>query len=145
MGIFDEFKRLAKPYDPNHDDFEVFADISTKDAKVRPPIDSAKGGEKMFNVNTTTKLEVVVMQPEHFESAADIASHLFERRTVVLNLEKANKEATRRLVDFLSGFVYAMHGKIKPIAKCTYIITPSSIDVMGTELIGELESNGMYI
>ena len=145
MGILEEFKRLAKPYDTQPaDDFEDFTNFSSRDAKVRPAVDSAKG-DKVISVNTTTQLQVVVVQPEHFESASDIANHLLERRTVVLNLEKANKEATRRLVDFLSGVVYAQHGKIKPIAQRTYIITPSSIDVMGGDLIGELESNGLYI
>lgn len=145
MGILEEFKRLTKPYpDEQADDFEDFSNFASKETKVRPAYDSTKN-DKVLSIHTTTQLQVVVVQPEHFESASDIANHLLERHTVVLNLEKANKEATRRLVDFLSGVVYAQHGKIKPVARSTYIITPSNIDVMGGELIGELESNGLYI
>ncbi|MDR0325866.1 MAG: cell division protein SepF [Oscillospiraceae bacterium] len=145
MGILEEFKRLTKPYPEEQTDaFEDFSNFSSKENKVRPAYDSAKA-DKVLSIHTTTQLQVVVVQPEHFESASDIANHLLERHTVVLNLEKANKEATRRLVDFLSGVVYAQNGKIKPVARSTYIITPSNIDVMGGELIGELESNGLYI
>ncbi|MDR0293384.1 MAG: cell division protein SepF [Oscillospiraceae bacterium] len=145
MGILEEFRRLTKPYpDEPADDFQDFSDFTSKETKVRPAYDSAKS-DKVLSIHTTTQLQVVVVQPEHFESASDIANHLLERHTVVLNLEKANKEATRRLVDFLSGVVYAQHGKIKPVARSTYIITPSNIDIMGGDLIGELESNGLYI
>jgi cell division inhibitor SepF len=145
MGILEEFKRLTKPYpDEQPNVFEDFSNFSSKETKVRPAVDTAKS-DKVLSIHTTTQLQVVVVQPEHFESASDIANHLLDRHTVVLNLEKANKEATRRLVDFLSGVVYAQHGKIKPVARSTYIITPSNIDIMGGDLIGELESNGLYI
>ena len=146
MGLLDEIKRFAKPYDEEEgDDFSDFSKISAqKEKKVRPAVDSSRP-DKVMSIHTTTQLQVVLVQPDHFESASDIANHLIERRTVVLNLEKANKEATRRLVDFLSGVVFAQGGKIKPVAKCTYIITPYNVDIMGGDLIGELESNGLYV
>ncbi|NLB29088.1 MAG: cell division protein SepF, partial [Clostridiales bacterium] len=62
---------------------------------------------------------------------------------VVLNLENAGKEATRRLLDFLSGFAYAQEGKVKKVAVSTYIITPYNVSLMG-DLIDELENNGLY-
>jgi cell division inhibitor SepF len=144
MGILNEIKRLTKPYpDEQSDAFEDFSNFTSKE-KPRPAVDVAKG-DKVVSIHTTTQLQVVVVQPEHFEGASDIADHLLERRSVVLNLEKANKEAKRRLVDFLSGVIYAHRGNIKPVARDTYILTPSSIDIMGADLIGELESNGLYI
>ncbi|MCL2003188.1 MAG: cell division protein SepF [Oscillospiraceae bacterium] len=145
MGILEEFKRLTKPYpDEQTDAFEDFSNFTSRETKPRPAVDVSKG-DKVVSIHTTTQLQVVVVQPEHFDGASDIADHLLERRSVVLNLEKANKEAKRRLVDFLSGVVYAHHGKIKPIARDTYLLTPASIDIMGGDLIGELENNGLYI
>jgi cell division inhibitor SepF len=142
MGLFKEIIGLTKPY-PDETAPE-FPEFTTKGAKASPPHDAAKS-DKVRTIHTTTQLQVVVVQPEHFETANEIADHLLERNTVVLNLERANKEATRRMVDFLSGVVYALRGKVKPIAKNAYIITPSNIDVMGADLIGELESSGLYI
>lgn len=151
MGLFDEFKRLARPYAEDEED--VFPEFpqsrererenTTKTRVTEGPRDNPR--DKVLNIHTTTQLQVVLVQPEQFESASDIADHLRDRRTVVLNLEKANRDAVRRLVDFLSGVVYAQGGKIKPVAKSTYIITPYNVDIMGGDLMDELESNGWYM
>ena len=104
---------------------------------------SPRRGNKVVNINTTTQLAVVLVKPDRFENAAEIADHLKDKRTVVLNLEQTNKDIARRLVDFLSGVAYANEGKIKKVANSTYIITPYNVDIIG-DLIDELESSGMY-
>ena len=104
---------------------------------------SPRRGNKVVNINTTTQLAVVLVKPDRFENAAEIADHLKDKRTVVLNLEQTNEGIARRLVDFLSGVAYANEGKIKKVANSTYIITPYNVDIMG-DLIDELESSGMY-
>ena len=104
---------------------------------------SPRRGNKVVNINTTTQLAVVLVKPDRFENAAEIADHLKDKRTVVLNLEQTNKDIARRLVDFLSGVAYANEGKIKKVANSTYVITPYNVDIMG-DLIDELESSGMY-
>ena len=86
---------------------------------------------------------MVLVKTERFEAASEIADHLKEKRTVVVNLESTHKDIARRLIDFLSGVAYAGEGKIKKVAANTYIITPYSVDIQG-DLIDELESNGMY-
>lgn len=106
-------------------------------------VSSPRRGNKVVNINTTTQLAVVLVKPDRFENAAEIADHLKDKRTVVLNLEQTNKDIARRLVDFLSGVAYANEGKIKKVANSTYIITPYNVDIMG-DLIDELESSGMY-
>ena len=97
----------------------------------------------MLNIHTTTQLQVVVVNPERFENAKEIADNLLEKRTVVLNLENTNKEVARRLLDFLSGVTYAHGGKVKKVALSTFIITPYNVDILG-DLIDELENNGLY-
>ena len=108
------------------------------------PVEGAKKNGKVVNINATTQLKVVLVKPERFENASEIADHLREKRTVVLNLEGTNKDVARRLVDFLSGVAYAGDGKIKKVSTNTYIITPYSVDLMG-DLIDELENNGLYL
>lgn len=102
-----------------------------------------KRENKVVNIHTTTAVQVVLSKPDRFEQAAEIADHLREKRTVVMNLETTNKDVARRLVDFLSGVAYANDGKIKKVAINTYIITPYNVDIMG-DLIDELENNGVY-
>ena len=108
------------------------------------PEDSAfQKSNKVVNIHATTQLQVVLVKPERFENAAEVADHLREKCTVVLNLEQTDKEIARRLIDFLSGVAYAQEGKIKKVAISTYIITPYNVDILG-DLIDELENNGLY-
>lgn len=81
-------------------------------------------------------LEMKVVKPEHFESVPQIADHLLNKRTVVLNLENANKETARRLIDFLSGVAYSIDGSLKKIASNAYVITPNNVDVGDAQLKG---------
>ena len=157
MGIFDEFKRLAHPYeDEEVDDFDDF-DVPTRtpERRERPErveraprsessyLEDDRRSNKVVNIRAATQLQVVLVKPEKFEDASAIADHLREKRTVVLNLESTNKEIARRLLDFLSGVAYANEGKIKKVAISTYIITPYNVDILG-DLIDELENNGLY-
>ena len=104
-----------------------------------PPVN----GGKVVNIHATTQLQVVLVKPEKYANASEVADHLRDKRTVVLNLEKAPKNVARRLLDFLSGVAYAQDGKIKKVALNTYIVTPYNVDIMG-DLIDELESSGAY-
>ena len=160
MGFLDEFKRLAHPYeDEDDEEFEDDYEPSPRPVERRerersvrsepsytsPAVDEleARRSNKVVNIRAATQLQVVLVKPERFENASEIADHLREKRTVVLNLESTNKEIARRLLDFLSGVAYANEGKIKKVAISTYIITPYNVDILG-DLIDELENNGLY-
>lgn len=146
MGFMDDFKRWAKGEDDDENDFEEFVPRhrEIKEDEFQSSDIKRSNNNKVVNINATTQLSVVLVKPERFENAAEIADHLKERRTVVLNLEQTNKEVARRLVDFLSGVAYANEGKIKKVANSTFIITPYNVDILG-DLIDELESNGLYL
>ena len=157
MGFIDELKRLARPYeDEEMDDFDDFEPVGrasvvrekARDREVTNTVfdqnsQADRRNNKVVNIHTTTQLQVVLVKPDRFESASEIADHLREKRTVVLNLESTNKDIARRLLDFLSGVAYANEGKIKKVAISTYIITPYNVDIMG-DLINDLENNGLY-
>ena len=158
MGLMDELKKIIHPYDDEdydyEDDFEEPVKESSRslfDDRKDDRREDRRGDDrrsedrhnKVVNIHATTQLKVVLVKPERFENAAEIADHLKDKRTVVINLESTNKDIARRLIDFLSGVAYAGEGKIKKIAANTYIITPYHVDIEG-DLIDELESSGMY-
>jgi cell division inhibitor SepF len=145
MGIFDELKRLTHPYDDDDDEFEDLDPVPRRETRAAPSgsLSYEERRNKVVNIHTTTKLQVVLVKPERFDSASEIADHLREKRTVVLNLESTQKDVARRLVDVLAGVAYANEGQIKKVAVSTYIITPYNVDIMG-DLIDELEHSGMY-
>ena len=93
---------------------------------------------------TVTPLSVVLVKPEKYENVSEVADHLRDKRTVVLNLESTNRDVARRLLDFLGGVAYANDGKIKRIAQSTYLITPYNVEIQG-DVIDELESNGLHL
>ena len=161
MSFMDDLKRWAKgedEEDEEEDELEAAVPqtgagrsraVKTEDdggSSVNIPITDFRrsSNNKVVNINATTQLSVVLVKQEKFENAVDIADHLREKRTVVLNLEQTNKDVARRLVDFLSGVTYAQDGKIKKVANSTFIITPYNVDILG-DLIDELENNGLYI
>ncbi len=146
MSFFDELKRLARPYEDEEDDGyeEDFAPVSAAKEPARDrDIDRDRRNNKVVNIHTTTQLQVVLVSPTRFENASEIADHLRDKRTVVLNLEQTDKNIARRLIDFLSGVAYANEGTIKKVALSTYIITPYNVEILG-DLIDELENNGLY-
>ena len=157
MSLMDEFKKIIHPYDDEDDDYEEDVGRDSEPTYFEPreprePRESSRRKEvpaeerrnKVVNIHAPTQLKVVLVKPERFENASEIADHLKDKRTVVLNLASTNKVVARRLIDFLSGVAYAGEGKIKKVAANTYIITPYSVDIMG-DLIDELENNGLYL
>ena len=157
MGLMDELKRIARPYededeDEGFDDFDAMGtgrlDRTSVREKAAPRMETMgyeteRRSNKVVNIHTTTQLQVVLVKPERFENASEIADHLREKRTVVLNLEQTSKDVSRRILDFLSGAAYSQEGKVKKVALSTYIITPYNVDILG-DLIDELENNGLY-
>ena len=148
MNLIDNLRRMITPVSNEDEDYDL--DFEEQDSPFlddrprsydRSAVDSRRG--KVVNIHATTQLKVVLVKPERFENASEIADHLKEKRTVVVNLESTHKDIARRLIDFLSGVAYAGEGKIKRVAANTYIITPYSVEIQG-DLIDELETNGLY-
>ena len=81
------------------------------------------------------KQEVVLFRPVSFNDTTKAADALRNRKAVVLNLENVDKAMSRRVVDFLSGCVYAVDGSVKKVAQSAYIFCPHNMDV-----VGDLES-----
>ena len=151
MSILDEVKKIFNPYE-DEDDYEEemeaqepapFVEERQERRGERKTVSMDDRRNKVVNIAATTQLKVVLVKPERFEMASEIADHLKEKRTVVINLESTNKDIARRLVDFLSGVAYASEGRIKKVAANTYIITPYHVEMVG-DLLDELESNGLY-
>ncbi len=145
MSLLNELKKWTHPYEDEDEEYDDFEEPARKDSMFddRRFSRTEDRHNKVVNIHATTQLKVVLVKPERFENASEIADHLKDKRTVVLNLESTNKDVARRLIDFLSGVAYAGEGKIKKVAANTYIITPYHVDIEG-DLIDELENNGLY-
>lgn len=138
MGLFDKIKNGINPEnDPGYDDQDLYTNTLQNDFN-----DTQMYQNTQYNAQEAyppaqddgmqvsgSSLELKVVKPERFDNVPQIANHLLNRRTVVLNLEDTNKETARRLLDFLSGVAYSINGNLKRVANNTYVITPCNVDV----------------
>lgn len=142
-----ERKEMREPRETREMDVRE-RETAPKEAYRAEREDPAQGKQergKVVNIQATAQLQVVLVKPEVFTDAKQIADHLISKKTVVLNLETASAENKRRIIDFLVGVAYANGGSLKPIANLTYIITPYNVGFIGEDLVGELESNGVIM
>lgn len=88
--------------------------------------------------NSNAQMRVVVIQPESFEEARDITNHLKSKKPIVINLESVDKAVARRIIDFLSGAVYALDGSIQKVSNGIFIIAPNNVDIMSDDIKNEV-------
>lgn len=76
-------------------------------------------------------MEVCVIKPNSIEDELEITETLLNGRTVVINMEGLNVEIAQRIIDFISGSVYAMHGNLQKISNYIFLATPNGVDISG--------------
>ena len=79
------------------------------------------------------KVKVVVIEPKSFDDAQQVANNLREKKPVVINFEKTEGEAAKRIIDFISGTTYALNGEIKKVGHNVFLCAPSNVNVSYTE------------
>ena len=152
MGLWDSIKNIMTIPEEDEIDEEVVetsaveekkrADDSVKSSESPRLIKSKAGAQPKSGA--APQLQVVLVKPDRFEDVTSIADHLNERKTVVLNLEAANRDVSRRIIDFLSGVAYANHGNIRKVANSTFIIVAHNVDVMGELMLDDYEDGKLY-
>lgn len=100
-------------------------------------ITNSKGQEKtlsVINIQSATNLKnskVIIVEPRVYAEAQDIAEHLKNKRATIVNLQRIDREAGMRIIDFLSGTVYALGGDIQRIGDNIFLCTPDNVEVQG--------------
>ena len=159
MSFWDNVKKFAQPYDDeDYDDYDEeldefeepaqepaprtrrpspFANSAASTAApaaaaapAAPAASSPSFGGQVLNMSAG-KQEVVLFHAKTFDDAAKAADELCKRKAVILNMENVDKALTRRVVDFLSGAVYALDGRVKKVAQSTYLFCPHNMDISG--------------
>lgn len=108
-----------------------YYDINVEDAY------NEEGGAKM-----------ILLEPRAYSEAQQIADHLKKRNTVVVNLKRVTSDQAKRIMDFLSGTIYAIKGNIQKIGSGIFLCTPNNINVQGkitddTEKDKEVDEDNM--
>ena len=85
-------------------------------------------------------IKMVISQPTTFEQSDEICSFLKERKSVIVNLEYVNKDVARRIVDFISGGVYALDGYIQKVSNSIFLVAPSNYEITNEMAREEMKS-----
>lgn len=97
----------------------------------------------VVSIHAQKHIRVVLSEPRSYEEAQEIADHLRSRRPVVINLQRVRKDHAVRIIDFLSGTVYALNGNIAKLGSNIFMCTPDSVEIEGviTEMLQQDETN----
>ena len=163
MSFWDNVKKFAQPYsDDDYDDYDEELDEMDEEVEETPsrprrssPFAASQDSYSSASASSASasfsgqvlnmgsgKQEVVLFHAKTFDDAARAADELRRKKAVILNMENVDKALTRRVVDFLSGSVYALDGSVKKIAQSTYLFCPHNMDVVGDleNMNSEIES-----
>lgn len=80
---------------------------------------------------TTGSGKMILLEPRAYSESQQIADHLKKRNTVVVNMKRVTPDQAKRIVDFLSGTVYALGGDLQKIGGGIFLCTPKDVDVEG--------------
>ena len=113
------------------EDEEELYEMEQESEEIIEPVIPFGKKAKVSSIPSGAPSRVVVIQFQNFDDAKDAADHLKNKKPVVANLEKLDSDTTRRVVDFLSGAVYGVNGRIQNVSNRIFLITPANVEVTG--------------
>jgi cell division inhibitor SepF len=131
-------KNKIKDYFTMEDEYEYVEEPVESDEPL-----NKQNKQNVVNLSSIQKspAKVVLCEPRNYNEAQEIADNIVNKRAVVINLQRVDHQQAKRIVDFLSGTVYAINGDIQKLGADTFLCTPDNIDVTGsiTESFAENE------
>lgn len=88
-----------------------------------------KKNSKVVSMPQSQSIRMVISQPTSFEQSEEICGFLKEKKSVIVNLEYVNKDVARRIVDFISGGVYALDAHIQKVSNSIFLIAPINYEI----------------
>ena len=105
--------------------------------KLKEMISEEENSEDSYYTTETVSMpsgtgKMILLEPRAFSESQQIADHLKKRNTVVVNMKRVTPEHAKRIIDFLSGTVYAIGGDLQKIGGGIFLCTPKNVNVEGT-------------
>lgn len=131
----------AEPEEYDDENIYEYDDEENEDIENRK-IFGRKNRDKVVPMPQTqpNAIKMVISQPTTFEQSDEICSFLKEKKSVIVNLEYVNKDVARRIVDFISGGVYALDGYIQKVSNSIFLVAPSNYEITNEMAREEMKS-----
>ncbi|KIL73491.1 cell division protein SepF [Pseudobacillus badius] len=140
MGIKSKFKAF---FMLDEDDYQLVEEPEA-DEEERTAKSSKSSKKNIVSLQSVQKSsKVILSEPRVFAEAQEIADHLKNRRAVIVNLQRIQHDQAKRIIDFLSGTVYAIGGDIQQLGPKIFLCTPDNVEVDGsiTQFLTEDDTN----
>jgi len=147
MGVMDRIWNFLGLQDVEEEEIvERVRTDETRDGPEYGGADPRKNKGNIVGLPSVRPTRMVLSEPRSYEDTQEMADHLRARRAVIVNLQRVRQELAVRIVDFLSGTVYALNGNISKIGPGIFLCTPDTFEISGniTEMLdGEPEFKKM--
>lgn len=117
-------------YEEEYDDRTLASQEQEQEDPV-PPKKNARNNVVALQ-HAKEQVKVVLIEPRSYDEVQEIADHLRYRRPVIINLQRVNQDQAKRIIDFLSGTVYALNGDIQKVGSNIFMCTPDNVDIQGS-------------
>ncbi len=129
--------------EPEEYDEEDIYDYENEEEEVEEKkLFGRKNNNKVVNMPQTQSqaIQMVISQPTNFEQSEEICRFLKDKKSIIVNLEYVNKDVARRIVDFISGGVYALDGYIQKVSNSIFLVAPSNYEITNEMARDEMKS-----
>lgn len=128
--VFDLFG-MDQAEQEDYEDEDVYDYENEDEEEVEEKKIFGRRNNKVVNMpqSQSQAIKMVISQPTNFEQSDEICSFLKEKKSVIVNLEYVNKDVARRIVDFISGGVYALDGYIQKVSNSIFLVAPSNYEI----------------
>ena len=128
--VFDLFG-MDQAEQEDYEDEDVYDYENEDEEEVEDKKIFGRRNNKVVNMpqSQSQAIKMVISQPTNFEQSDEICSFLKEKKSVIVNLEYVNKDVARRIVDFISGGVYALDGYIQKVSNSIFLVAPSNYEI----------------
>lgn len=143
MGIKDKFLDFIGIEEDNKETAEEIIEEEVEETKVKPEPKKTlreqrlQGGGDPVNMANVAAMKMIVYHPVSYEDAQNIIDNLRARKPVIVNMEDLEVSCAQRILDFLSGAIYALQGTIRKISRNIFVVAPANYDVIGNEDAGD--------
>ena len=117
--------------DESIEDTDIDDTESRKDELIEPTFQTKNKRGKIVNIHQSTYVKVVVYQALTYDDTQAIVDNLKNRKPIIVNLDSLEQDLAQRVLDFLSGAVYALDGTIQKVSRSIFVLVPSNIDIVG--------------
>ena len=124
--------------------------ITKEEEDVFSPANNANSGDEYYTIQAAEALKendgkskMILLEPRAYSESQQIADYLRSRNTVVVNLKRVTSDQAKRIVDFLSGTIYAIGGDLQKIGGGIFLCTPNNINIEG-KITDEKEGKDIY-